>query len=141
MINQINFWASWPTPYKRLLVVLSTVSVLSLIALWLSFYQSPAPVIPTEQYQQIETHEIALHSFSFAGITLTTTGDNFLLFEYQRGGYFTTNKVAAYYIKSFLVFCWHGLVYFVYCWLSAGDHLFVWPYQQITCFGNYWFIG
>lgn len=96
MLNQLNFWVTWSTGYKRIFFTITFLAVTSLALLWISYYQTPGPAIPTEQYQQLETQEIAVHSFSFAGITLTTTGDNYLLFEYLKGGAFTVNRVTSY---------------------------------------------
>ena len=92
MLNQLYFWITWSTVYKRIFFTITFLAISALALLWISYYETPGPAIPTEQYQQLETQEIAVHSFSFAGITLTTTGDNYLLFEYLKGGAFTVNR-------------------------------------------------
>lgn len=103
MLNQLNFWATWPNSAKLIFIVMSFLVVASLCGLWVAYYQTPGPAIPTEQYQQLETQEVALHSFSFAGITLTITGDNYLIFEYLKGGSFAVNAITSYLFLGFLI--------------------------------------
>ncbi len=128
-MNQLNFWITWTSINRRLLLIIAAFSFIALGLVWIAYFQAPSAVIPTEHYQQLETQEIALHSFTLGGVKLTITGDNYSLFEYLKGGIFTPNPFAAYVFVGLLAISMVILLSIITTlnrfWYSVGMGLFI----------------
>ncbi len=128
-MNQLWFWKNWQANYRHLLFIISLLGIGSLGLFWFTSFISPAPAISTEQYQQLETQEVALHTFSIAGISLTTTGDSFLIFEQLKGGPFKLNQLTGYIYVGVLACAMIVLLSIITTlsrfWYFAGMGLFI----------------
>lgn len=102
-MHTIQFWKSWNKSNQLFLGLLGLVLLISIVFLWFSYIQSPAPVITWENYQELQVEEITKRSFQVGLQTVPVLTDNFMIFETQLGSQLQPNVVASYIFISVLL--------------------------------------
>lgn len=96
-MHSIQFWKSWYKPNRILFQVLAGVFLLSIGYLWYTYYQTPAPVITWEYYQQFSSEDIPVRSFQVGLFSIPVLGENHVIYENILGSQLQPN-LDAYYI-------------------------------------------
>ena len=125
----IQFWKSWPVVYQRLFWTMASLLIFSLLFLWLSFFQSPAPTLTWQYIQEQELLEVPVHSFQTGLFELTIKGDNYLIFERLLGNDLTPLPIFAYVFLGILILSALMLLTVITTlkrfWYSIGMGLFI----------------
>lgn len=96
-MNSIAFWKSWGKPYQSLFWLLSLTLLLSVLYFWYAYYSNPDPVITWDQYQQLNTEEVRIRTFSTGIFDIPVDGDNYLIYEILEGSELQPNTTASYF--------------------------------------------
>src|SRR5688572_23140282 len=100
-MNSIAFWKSWNKPFQFLFWFLAITLLLTVIYFWYSYSLNPAPVITWDQFQQLNTEEVRLRTFSIGIFDIPVYGENYLIYEILGGSELQPNTSAFY---VFLIF-------------------------------------
>ncbi|MBS1681095.1 MAG: hypothetical protein JST48_05235 [Bacteroidetes bacterium] len=100
-----QFWKQWPKPYRFLFWVLAVCFLFSLGFLWQGWIQWPAPAITLDNYQQIQSVEVPMHSFNVGLLKLTAVGQSNVIIESIFGSDLQPSVFASYFFLAALVFC------------------------------------
>jgi len=96
-MNSIAFWKSWSKPFQILFWLLSATLLAAVVYFWYAYYYNPAPVITWDQFQQLNTEEVRLRTFSKGIFDVPVYGENYLIYEILGGSELQPN-VNAFYI-------------------------------------------
>ena len=96
-MNSIAFWKSWSKPYQSLFWFLFTTLLLSIFYFWFSYVDNPSPVITWDQFQQLNTEEVRLRTFSKGIFDIPVYSDNYLIYEILGGSELQPNTNASYF--------------------------------------------
>jgi len=125
----IQFWKSWPLVYQRFFLAITSLLTLSLLFLWVSFLQSPAPTLTWQYIQEQELLEVPIHNFQTGLFDLTIKGDNYLIFERLIGNDLSPLPIFAYIFLGTLVLSSLLLLTVITTlkrfWYSIGMSLFI----------------
>src|SRR5258708_7691269 len=121
-MHSIQFWKSWSAK-DRIIFWISTLCVLgSVFFFWTSWLASPAPVITSDHFQQLQRIEVPSHSFSVGLVNLVVPADSYLIFENIFGSKLQPNVLA------------------LYIFLGALTFSFLFFITIITTLTRYWFL-
>ena len=95
-MNSIAFWKSWNKPYQSVFWILFISLLLSILYFWYSYYSNPSPVITWDQFQQLNTEEIKVRTFSKGIFDVAVSSDNYLIYEILGGSELQPNTNAYY---------------------------------------------
>jgi hypothetical protein len=84
-MNSLAFWKTWSKPYQLLFWLLATTLILSVSYFWYAYFQYPAPTITWDQFQQLNTLETPIRSFTKGIFQVPVVADNFLILELLSG--------------------------------------------------------
>ncbi len=125
----IQFWKSWPKVYQRIFWATVTLLAFSLLFLWITYFQAPAPTLTWQFIQELELLEVPIHSFQTGLFELTIKGDNYLIFERLLGNELTPQPVMAYLFLGILILSAIMLLSVITSlsrfWYSVGMGLFI----------------
>lgn len=96
-MNSIAFWKSWSKPYQSIFWLLSTTLLLSIVYFWYAYYSNPVPVITWDHFQQLNTEEVLIKTYSKGIFDIPVYGDNYLVYEVLGGSELTPNTHASYF--------------------------------------------
>lgn len=96
-MHSIQFWKSWHKSYRTLFYGLAGILLLSILYLWVAYYQTPAPVLTWEYYQQVSSEDIPVRSFQVGLFNIPVPGENHLIYETILGSQLQPN-LTSYYI-------------------------------------------
>lgn len=119
----LAFWKNWPKAEQFFLLLLGIIFFASIILLWKAYFQSPAPAISWEHYEEIQNEEVTQRTVPVGLFELPVKVDNFFVFATQLG--------SPLYISVTL----HHL-YFVLFMISIGVLLAI-----ITTLKRFWFLA
>jgi len=100
-MNSIAFWKSWEKPSRFFFWILSVTLLLSVLYFWYAYYSNPAPVITWDQFQQMNTEEVLVRTFSKGIFDFPVFSDNYLIYEIPGGGELQPNINASFYFLLF----------------------------------------
>ncbi len=95
-MDSIAFWKTWSKPFQFIFWLLVSTLVLSVIYFWYSYYSNPAPVITWDQFQQLNTEEVRIKTFSKGIFDIPIYADNYLIYEILGGSELQPNTAACY---------------------------------------------
>ncbi len=125
----IQFWKSWPVVYQRIFGASISLLVFSLLFLWVSYFQSPAPTLTWQSLQEQELLEVPIHNFQTGLFDFTIKGDNYLIFERLIGNDLSPLPIFAYIFLGTLVLSSILLLTVITTlkrfWYSIGMSLFI----------------
>lgn len=125
----IQFWKFWPIVYQRLFWAITSLLIFSLLFLWFSFFQSPAPTLTWQYIQEQELLEVPIHRFQTGLFELTIKGNNYLIFERLLGNDLIPQPIFAYVFLGILILSALMLVTVITTlkrfWYSIGMGLFI----------------
>ena len=101
-MNSVAFWKSWSKPYQSIFWALSLTLLLSVLFFWAAYYSNPAPSITWDQFQQLNTEEVRVRTFSKGIFDFPVYSDNYLIYEILSGSELQPETNASYF---FLVVC------------------------------------
>ncbi|MFN5170429.1 MAG: tetratricopeptide repeat protein [Cyclobacteriaceae bacterium] len=78
---RLQFWATWPAPSRYLFHALVAVAIATFAWMWWSWYETPAPAIQWENYQQLESKPITTHYVERGLVRLPQQSDTYVLLE------------------------------------------------------------
>lgn len=81
----LAFWKTWPKAEQFFLLLLGVIFFASIILFWKAYFQSPAPAISWEHYEEIQNEEVTLRTVPIGLFELPVKADNFFVFETQLG--------------------------------------------------------
>lgn len=96
-MNSIAFWKSWNKPYQSLFWFLFITLLLAILYFWYSYYSNPSPVITWDQFQQLNTEEVRIRTFSKGIFDIPVYSDNYLIYEILGGSELQPNTNAYYF--------------------------------------------
>lgn len=101
-MNSVAFWKSWSKPYQSIFWALSLTLLLSVLFFWAAYYSNPAPSITWDQFQQLNTDEVRVRTFSKGIFDFPVYSDNYLIYEILGGSELKPETNASYF---FLFVC------------------------------------
>jgi hypothetical protein len=75
---------------------LATTLLLSVVYFWYAYYSNPAPIITWDHFQQLNTEEVLIKTYSKGIFDMPVYGDNYLVYEILGGSELMPNTVASY---------------------------------------------
>src|SRR5688572_27817908 len=123
------FWQNWTASYKRLLFLLITLFVISLVLMWTGYFRGANGVIDWEKLQEQKIIETTVHTFRLGPFQLTVPGESYVIFEYLQGSVLHHNTFASYVFLAFLITAAMVLLSIITMlerfWFFAGMSLFI----------------
>jgi len=95
-MHGVFFWKSWSQSYRITLYVLGAVFFVSLLFLWLGYFQGADAVIHWEKFQEQKVVETTVHEFRLGPFVLNVPGDSYAILEYFNGSHIVPNTTASY---------------------------------------------
>src|SRR5688500_12286724 len=95
-MHGVFFWKSWSQSYRITLYVLGAVFFVSLLFLWLGYFQGADAVIHWEKFQEQKVVETTVHEFRLGPFVLNVTGDSYAILEYFNVSHIVPNTTASY---------------------------------------------
>jgi hypothetical protein len=95
-MNSLAFWRSWSKPFQFIFWLFSSTLLLAVAYFWYTYYLNPAPVITWEQFQQWNTEEVLLNTFSKGIFDIPVYGENYLIYEILGGSELQPDTTAFY---------------------------------------------
>lgn len=99
-MNSSTFWKSWGNPNQFFFWLLTTTLLLSIVFFWYSYYSNPAPVITWDQFQQLNTEEVPIRTFSKSIFEIPIYGETYLIYEILGGSELNPNTNASYFFLA-----------------------------------------
>ncbi|MFO0489041.1 MAG: tetratricopeptide repeat protein [Cyclobacteriaceae bacterium] len=121
-MHRLNFWASWPATFRLLFQFLLVVATISVIWMWWSWYETPAPAIRWENYQQLEREPVATHYIERGLARLPVESSTYVLLE------------------RFLPSALHVPTHFQIAFLVAVTLAIIFLLAVISTFSRFWFL-
>ncbi|HAC23843.1 MAG TPA: hypothetical protein DCE81_02895, partial [Cytophagales bacterium] len=121
-MHRLYFWASWPATSRLLFQFLLVVATISVIWMWWSWYETPAPAIQWENYQQLEREPVATHYIERGLARLPVESSTYVLLE------------------RFLPSALHVPTHFQIAFLVAVTLAIVFLLAVISTFSRFWFL-
>jgi hypothetical protein len=95
-MHGVFFWKSWSQSYRIILYVLGAVFFVSLLFLWIGYFQGADAVIHWEKFQEQKVVETTVHEFRLGPFVLNVPGDSYAILEYFNGSHIVPNTTASY---------------------------------------------
>ncbi|HZB14572.1 MAG TPA: hypothetical protein VE467_16135, partial [Chryseolinea sp.] len=95
-MHSVLFWKSWIPAYRSLLLTVGAVFLLTILFLWLGYFQGADGVIHWEKFQEQKIVETTVHEFRLGPFILNVPGDSYAILEYFNGSHIVPNTRSAY---------------------------------------------
>lgn len=95
-MHSVFFWKSWSPSYRITLYVLGAIFLVSLLFLWIGYFQGADAVIHWEKFQEQKVVETTVHEFRLGPFVLNVPGDSYAILEYFNGSHIVPNTTASY---------------------------------------------
>lgn len=96
-----KFWKTWHRNDQYFFSGLALLLILCIGYFWYAYLASPAPTLVWDRYQELQSSEITLRTFTVGTQVIPVTVDNFLLYEVLSGSELNFSKTT-FYIFLFL---------------------------------------
>lgn len=80
-MQSLSFWRKWPRPYQIIFWFLSLISFLAIGLLWYAYFQNPSMVFQWQQFQQLQSIETTIRTFSVGLFDFSIPANSLVLFE------------------------------------------------------------
>ena len=96
-MHVVFFWKSWLPTYRIVLYVAGGIFLLSLLFLWIGYFQEADGIIHWEKFQEQKVVETNVHEFRIGPFVLNVPGDSYAILEYFNGSHIVPNTTASYF--------------------------------------------
>lgn len=102
-MHPVFFWKEWPASHRAFWLALSGLFILSLIFLWIAYFQDAHGVIDWQKIQEQKIVETTVHQFRLGPFELNIPAESYVIFEFLQGSDIHHNILASYLFLAVLV--------------------------------------
>ena len=102
-MQSVFFWKDWPANYRTLWLTLSGLFILSLLFLWIGYFQDAHGIIDWQKIQEQKIVETTVHQFRLGPFELNIPAESYVIFEFLQGSEIHHNILASYVFLTVLV--------------------------------------
>ncbi|HEX8041882.1 MAG TPA: hypothetical protein VF490_22200 [Chryseosolibacter sp.] len=102
-MHSVFFWKDWPAHYRTLWLTLSGLFILSLLFLWIGYFQDAHGIIDWQKIQEQKIVETTVHQFRLGPFELNIPAESYVIFEFLQGSEIHHNILASYVFLTVLV--------------------------------------
>ncbi len=102
-MHSVFFWKEWPANYRTFWFALSGLFIVSLVFLWITYFQDTHGIIDWQKIQEQKIVETTVHQFRLGPFELNIPAESYVIFEFLQGSDIHHNIVASYVFLAVLV--------------------------------------